>query len=105
MRKITTGVVVAYACLVAASASAEPLRNDEGHVGGGFGVGGWTPNYGAKPLASGAIATVKAEATVPRTGGFAETNFDRRLRRFDDADCLFPPAGAGYGRLWRNGCK
>ncbi len=106
MRRITTGVVVAYACLVAASASAEPLRHDEHHVGGEFGVGGWAPNYGAKPFASGAIAAVKAEATVARSGGSGETDFDSRLRRFDtDADCLFPPAGAGYGRLWRNGCK
>ncbi|HEY1944417.1 MAG TPA: hypothetical protein VGH40_20080 [Roseiarcus sp.] len=106
MRRITTGAVVAYACLVAASASAEPLRHNEGHVGGEFGVGGWTPNYGARPYASGAITAVKAEVTGARPAGFGETDFDRRLRRFDaDADCLFPPAGAGYGRLWRNGCK
>jgi hypothetical protein len=102
MRKITTGVVVTCACLLAASAAAETLRRSDAHAPADFGVGGWIPNYGAKPIASGSVAVVNVSRP---DRGFGE-DFDRRLHRFDaDSDCLFPQPSPAFGRRWRDGCK
>jgi hypothetical protein len=108
MRKITTGAVLAFACLGVASASAETLRLNGGNTAADFGGGGWTQSYTARSSASGAIAAVKNVTVVTGSDrgfrGFAD--FDRRLHWLAaDADCLFPPAMALAGRPWRPGCK
>jgi polyisoprenoid-binding protein YceI len=107
MRKITTGVILAFACLGAMSASAENFRLDDAHAAAEFGIGGWTQTFQSRPFASGAIALVKTEVTVTRSDrGLDAGDFDRRLHRFDaDADCLFAPAMAIAGHPRRAGCK
>ncbi len=105
MRKILVGVVVASACLVAASASADEFRHDKAHVAAEFGVGGWTPNYGAKPLASGAITVVNKEVAANRPDPAGGADFDRRLRAFDDSACLYPPERSAFRRPWPFTCK
>ena len=105
MRKITTGVVVASACLVAANASADDFRHDKAHVVAEFGVGGWAPNYGAKPLASGAIAVVNTRGVAAGPDRIGAADFERRLQLFDDSACLFPPSKPNSGRRWPFSCK
>jgi hypothetical protein len=105
MRKIITGVVLAFASLGAANTSAENLRFNDIHPPAEFGIGGWTQSFQSRPFASGAMALVRTEPTVARSNrGFDATDFERRLRRFDaDADCL--PAAAMAIASPRSGCK
>ncbi|MBV8472921.1 MAG: hypothetical protein JO107_08785 [Hyphomicrobiales bacterium] len=110
MRMIKVGVVVAsaclgLACLLAANASADDLRRDKAHPAGEYGAGGWAPNYGAKPSARGAIAVVNKEVAVNRPDPRDAADFDRRLRLFDDSDCLYPPERSEFRRRWPFTCK
>ncbi len=119
MRKVRFGAAFAFACLGATWASAASLRIDDSHPGADFGVGGWTQNFSAKAVASGAAAIVSgainkagsnaANVAVGLPPDLARRDLTEwRHRPFwlrADADCIFALSSASAGHRWRPGCK
>jgi hypothetical protein len=119
MGKVKFGAAFAFACLGAASASAASVRINDGHAGADFGVGGWTQNFSAKTVASGAVsivsnATGEAVSNAASVAVHLPSDVARRdladLRHRPiwlraDADCVFVSSTTSAGNRWRPACK
>jgi len=109
MRVTTIAIVLAFASLGFAPASAAGLRTEDKSFAADFGVGGWAFDAHVRPPASGAIAVVPSarseiEYHAAAPGGFADRE---RLWLWlsSDSDCVFGAQPTSVDSHRTPGCK